>query len=239
MTIEMESAPSAQDGSEPTGQVGASGGQRPSGDAPNLQAVLERLNHVEKLAQSLQGDKDRGVKKALHDVDELRKSFGDVQAMMKKGLTEDEAFEQLEGRKAEDEFKRAVLEVRDLLKGGTSLSAQASGADKSGYIAQAVAEADLPADDPRVTDWMRNLPPEIREDADKLLAEAVRFKKKLASPPPNPSAVSPQGSPPPPAPDAKVIEAKIARLNKMYKNPSAYKAELPAMEKELEGYLPK
>lgn len=110
----------------------------------------------------------------------------------------------------------------------------AGNADRS-FIAQAVTEAELPADDPRVAEFLRGQ----YRDADHALAEAVRLKKKMASPPPNPSAVSPQGSPPPPAPDAKAIEAKMVQLNKMYKNPSAHKKEIPALEKELEAYLPK
>lgn len=95
----------------------------------------------------------------------------------------------------------------------------------------------LPADNPEVA-AMRV---KSYKSDDEAMLDAARFiARQNAKPvPSNADLPTPQSSPAPSSPDAKVIEGKMAQLNKMYKTPSKYAKELPALEKELEAYLPK
>ena len=146
----LESGDNLVEGEQPSSAT-SKGGSHDSSSANQTQDLIgERIKRIEKMVETMQSNKDKGVNKALNEVEELRKSFSEVQSLMKKGLSEDEAFETLESRKAESEFQRAIVEVRDLLKGGKSLSTQASGAQIEPSVAKVINEYNLDANDPEV-----------------------------------------------------------------------------------------
>lgn len=187
----------------------------------------ERIKRIEKMVETIQSDKDKGVNKALNGVDELRKSFSEVQSLMKKGLSEDEAFEQLEGRKADSEFKQAVLELRDALKGGKSLPVQANGAQAVPSVVEVLKQyPELDANDTDVVSKILSLtdPKEAEYQALKLI------RSRATQTTPSASAASPlSGTPPKPTNEAE----KIARLAELQKTPSKFKAEIAKLETEL------
>lgn len=184
------------------------GGEQPSSSNPNATPhnsssanqgqddFGERIKRIEKMVETMQSGKDKGVNKALSEVEELRKSFSEVQALMKrKNLTEDEAFEELEARKRDTEFQKAILEVRDALKGGKSLPVQANGAKVEPSVVEVLKQfPDLDANDPDVIAKVLS-----QSDPDKAELAASRLIRKRANPP-SASAASPvAGTPPPPA----------------------------------------
>ena len=180
---------------QPSSQNVSGGDKHNSNSASQPQDVLgERLTRIEKMLSSIQSGKDRAVDKTRTEVSELRKSLSDVQNLMKKGLSEDEAFEQLEGRKADNEFKQAVLELRDALKGGKSLPVQANGAKVEPSVIEVLNQFNLDANDPDVIANVLS-----QSDPDKAELAASRLARKRANPP-SASAASPvAGTPPPPA----------------------------------------
>jgi len=72
-----------------TGDDGVSG-------SGNQEVVLRRVEQLEGLVRSLQGDKDRGVKKALDEVSNLRDQLAQYEALRSKGLDPDAALDQME-----------------------------------------------------------------------------------------------------------------------------------------------
>jgi len=143
----LDSGQGPADGGQPSSQVAGNGDKRSSGSATPEQDVLgERLTRMEKMISSLQGDKDRSVKRVEGEVGELRKTFGELQSLIKGGLSEDEAFEKLEGKRADADFRDAVFEIRNALKNG-SFSARAGGAKEQPSV---IAQYGLDANDPEV-----------------------------------------------------------------------------------------
>jgi hypothetical protein len=110
--------------------------------------VAERIKRLEAMVETMQSNKDKGVNKALTEVGELRQTLGEVQKLIKKGYSEDEAFEAIEAKKADDEFRQAVLELSKSLKSG-SLPVQANGAQAKPSVID-VTELGLDANDPEV-----------------------------------------------------------------------------------------
>ena len=205
MTDELESGQPAVDSGEPTPQVAPKGDKQASHSASQPQEnVGERLARIEKMVSSLQSGKDRAVSQTLGEVDELRKAFGEVQALMKRGLSEDDAFDQLESRKADQEFRGAVLELRDALKGGKSPSAQAGGASEAANV---IAKAKLDPADPEVVRILR----EYGSDPVALALEAGKLSAR-ARPAPDLSAAPPmQAGAPPAQPDTEKLRADYTK----------------------------
>lgn len=73
-----------------------------SGDAQSLQATLDSLNkklgELDARTKSLQSDKDRGVQRTEREVNELKKKFAEVEKLKSRGLSDDDAFEEVELR---------------------------------------------------------------------------------------------------------------------------------------------
>ena len=194
MTDQNEDSGQFTGSGQPSAQNVSDGDKHNSNSASQPQELGERLNRIEKMLSSIQSGKDRAVDKTRSEVSELRKSLSEVQSLMKKGLSEDEAFEQLEGRKADNEFKQAVLELRDALKGGKSLPVQANGAKVEPSVIEVLNQFNLDANDPDVIANVLS-----QSDPDKAELAASRLARKRANPP-SASAASPvAGTPPPPA----------------------------------------
>lgn len=197
MTDQNEDSGQFTGSGQPSSQNVSDGDKHNSNSASQPQELGERLSRIEKMLSSIQSGKDRAVDKTRSEVSELRKSLGEVQSLMKKGLSEDEAFEQLEGRKADSEFKQAVLELRDALKGGKSLPVQANGAQAVPSVVDVLKQfPELDVNDPDVVSKVLTL-----TDAKEAELAIHRLVRQRSNPtPPSASASSPlQGTPPRPA----------------------------------------
>lgn len=212
---------------QPSSQNVSGGDKHNSNSASQPQDVLgERLTRIEKMLSSIQSGKDRAVDKTRSEVNDLRKSLSDVQSLMKKGLSEDEAFEQLEGRKADNEFKQAVLELRDALKGGKSLPVQANGAKVEPSVVEVLKQfPDLDANDPDVIANVLS-----QQDPDKAELAASRLIRKRASQPSPTAAGAIEGKPPAPAPDQAAL---VSELRSLQLNPTKNMKRMGEIEKIL------
>lgn len=86
---------------------GVSGG---SFDPKKLQEALttfsKRLEEIDSRTKSLQGDKDRGVNKTRKELEEVKKQLAEIEALKKRGLSEEEAIE-------EYDFRQTVRQLRE------------------------------------------------------------------------------------------------------------------------------
>jgi hypothetical protein len=230
MTDENEDSGQTLAGSEqPSSQKADAGVKQNSNSEQSKQVDLgERMERLEKMLSSFQSGKDRAIAGTKDELAELKVQFGEVQKLMKgKGLSEDEAFDELKNRKEDSQFRQAILEVRDLLKIGTSSSAQAGGVKIDPSVVDVLKQyPELDANDPDVVSKVLTLtdPKEAEYQALKLI------RSRLTQATPSPSAASPMsGTPPTPVNES----AKIARLAELQKLPSKNKAEIAKLEAEL------
>ena len=177
-TQTLDSGSQVVDGEQPNSQVAAENVKPGSSSGGQTQEIEERLKRIEKMVSSFQSGKDRGITKVQDENAELRKNLADLQALMKKGLSEDEAFEQLGNRKADDEFKQAILEVRDFLKGGKPVPAQAGGAFDPTEV---ITDLGLDPNDPVVRAAFDGKHLTL-EQAEATAARLVREKKRQPTP---------------------------------------------------------
>lgn len=86
---------------------GVSGG---SFDPKKLQEALttfsKRLEEIDSRTKSLQGDKDRGVNKTRKELEEVKRQIAEIEALKKRGLSEEEAIE-------EYDFRQTVRQLRE------------------------------------------------------------------------------------------------------------------------------
>mgnify|MGYP001612159682 CR=1 FL=1 len=204
-----DSGQAQEEDGQPSPTTPGAGDKHNSSSASQPQDALgERLTRIEKMLSSFQSGKDRAIDKTRSEVDELRKAFSDVQTLMKKGLSEEEAFDELEGRKVDSEFKQAVLELRDALKGGKSLPVQAGGAQAVPSVVEVLNSfKELDANDPDVVSKVLSL-----TDAKEAEFAALKLiRQRTAQKPPSPSAAATiAGKPSSPA--------NVETLTKKYQN---------------------
>lgn len=90
-------------------QGGDSGG---SFDPRELQKALDafkkQIEEIDARTKALQGDKDRGIKKTEREMDVLKRQIAELEMLKKRGLGEDEAFEELGFRQAVRDFKQSI-----------------------------------------------------------------------------------------------------------------------------------
>lgn len=184
----------------------------------------DRIKRIEGMVELMQSNKDKGVNKALSEVGEMRKTLSEVQQLMKKGLSEEEAFDSIEAKKSDNEFKSAVLELRDYLKSGNSLPVQAGGATEKANGVD-VSQYDLDPNDPDVVQKVLSLTDPKEAE---LAALKLAFNRQKQQP--SASAVSGVVSKPAPVQDE---SSKIARLTELQKTPSKHKTEIDKLTKEL------
>jgi hypothetical protein len=230
MTDEIKDSGQSEEGNEqPSSSSSSEGDKRSSGSAQSKQVDLgERMERLEKMLSSFQSGKDRAIAGTKDELAELKVQFGEVQKLMKnKGLSEDEAFDVLKAQKEDAEYRNALLEVRDLLKTGKSLPAQAG-------VVMA---------DPSVVEMLKNYPQLDANDPDvvakvlsignakdaELAALQMIYKRTTAQPPSPTAAGSLEGHPATP-PDQ---DALVARLSELQKNPTKNWKEIGELEKKL------
>lgn len=171
---------------QPSSPNAAGGDKRSSSSSQSKQVDLgERMERLEKMLSSFQSGKDRAIAGTKDEIAELREQFGTVTKLMKsKGLSEEEAFDVLKAQKEDAEYKQAILEVRELLKGGKSVPAQAGEAKIDPSVAEIVKQYELDANDPDVVAKVLTL-----TDPKEAEFQALRLLHKRSAPP-SPSAAS-------------------------------------------------
>ena len=192
-----------------------------------LQKTVESLEHrfgsMEAVLKGLQKDRDRASNRALEEVGDLRKAFGEVQTLMKRGMSEEEAFDALEGRKADQEFRSAVFELRDAFKGGTRPAAVAGSTEET---ARVFAEYGLSESDPAVTRLFALKGVELRA-----AAADLAFRQASTKPPSPSEARSVVGG----AATPRDTQSKIEELSKLQKSPSKNREAIKKLTAELDS----
>lgn len=227
MTDELDSDLTNGTPSTPSG--GSSSGQGDSGgsfDAKALQASFEaltkRLDEVDARSKALQGEKDRGIKKANDELNELKRRFAEIEKLKKSGMDEDAAFEELG-------FREEVRSVREQLSKLNPAQPQpaGNGAGKAVDAAEVIKKYELDGNDPEVI--AKILRGEFKSPEEMELA-ALRIAYGRAKPtPPSPSAIPPLvGSTP-----SGNSDETVRRLNELQKDPIRNKSEIAKLEKEL------
>ena len=222
--IQESNSPSGSAGS-PNQTTSQGQGVQPTSafDADQLLKQLEPL--IEKKVQSV---KDRRL-------GEFDKRLGDAETVLGrvKELIPADKFRELEKDLEFEELKRRVYGEQPQTGASVTGTQQTSAAVDTAKVFSLL---NLPENAETTALKART----YGSEAEAAVAALHYFEVQKSKPvPTDADRATPQASPPPTAPDAKAIEAKMGQLNKMYKNPSKYKNELPALEKELEAYLPK
>lgn len=230
MTDQNEDSGQELAGSEQPSSQSASGGVKLNSNSEQSKQVElgERMERLEKMLSSFQSGKDRAIAGTKDEIAELREQFGTVTKLMKsRGISEDEAFDVLKAQKEDAEYKSAILEVRELLRGGKSVPAQAGEAKIDPSVVEVLKQyPELDANDTDVVAKILSLtdPKEAEYQALKLI------RSRATQTPPSASASSPlTGTPPKPTNEAE----KIVRLAELQKTPSKFKAEIKKLEEEL------
>lgn len=157
------------------------------------QKVAEKLQPT--ISQTVQSVKDKRFAK----YDEALGRLGILDDLRAQGVTIPENVElkmrlaELEGKTAQPISGKVETAVAETV---------------SQTVSEIVKEAELDASDPRVVEWMRG----TYRNPDHMRAEGLALKRKLASPPPNPSAVSPQAAPIQPVNEAGMKAAYIKEV---------------------------
>lgn len=95
---QLNGGTSAQPNADGSQSAGVSGSSQQAQLQATLETLTRRLEEIDSRTKTLQGDKDRGVKKAMNEVEELKRKFAEVEKLKQRGLAEDDAFEELQLR---------------------------------------------------------------------------------------------------------------------------------------------
>lgn len=173
-------------GAEPTTPVTKEqSDQQTSADAAKLQSTLEtltkRVDEIDKSYRTMQGDKDRGVKRVERDLDDLKKLIGEYETFKTRGLEPDAAIEEVDFRQSIRELKQTLQD----LKGGslpvkTGTGTAGGGADDADRL---IEELGLSANDPEVVTALRGDSPTV--------AIARLAQRRASQPASHPAAAPP------------------------------------------------
>ena len=229
MTDDMDSDLTNGTPSTPTG--GSSEGKGDSGssfDAKALQASFEaltkRLDEVDARSKSLQGDKDRGIKKANDELNELKRRFAEIEKLKKSGMDDDAAFEELG-------FREEVRAVREQLSKLNPVQPQSAGNGEGKAVdaAEVIKKYELEANDPEVIERILRGNFKTPEDAE-LAALRIAYQRAKTNQP-SPSAAPPlTGS----VPRESDTPALIEKLAKLQKTPTQNRDEIKQLKAELD-----
>lgn len=206
------------------------GDSKGSADVAKLLSAFEsftkRLDEVDERTKALQGDKDRGVNKTRKEVEQLKQQIAEIEKFKKNGLSEDEAYDEVE-------FRRNLSDVKDTLRKLVEAQTPTAGNGKGEgeETAKVFSEKGLDLKDPRVA---LELSRKYGSPAEMELA-AYKLKEALASTPnPNPAqAASAKGGTGSAALSAQQIEELSGQRNELFKHKTANREELARIEKQL------
>lgn len=228
MTDELDSG--LTDGTPSTPNEGGSQGKSDSGgsfDANPLQAAFDalarRVDEVDARSKSLQGDKDRGVKKHDAEISDLKRRFAEIEKLKKSGLDDDAAFE-------EHGFREDVRAVRERLnKLDPARPEPVGNGARSAEAADVVKKYGLDAGDPEVIERVLR----VAQTAEQAELAALRIAYERTNRAPHSPAAAPAltGESAPSDPKdalAREYKQKIEALRQERPNPekiAALKAE--------------
>lgn len=224
---DMDSGLDIGTASSPNGA--GSGGKSDSGsslDAGKLQSAIEALTkqvaEVDSRTRALQGDKDRGVKKAEGEIDELRRKVAELEKLKKAGYDDDAAF-------AELSFREEVRAVKEGLSRNQPAPPDpaGNGTGKAVDLAKAIKEYGLDGNDPDVIAKVLNQSYGSQVEAE--LAAARLAFQRVTAPPPNPAASTATVG----TPVSNNSSDVVAKLTKLQKDPIRNRDEIKKLEKEL------
>ena len=224
--IQESNPPSGSTGS-PNPNASQGKGVQPTSafDADQLLKQLEPL--IEKKVQSV---KDRRF-------DEMDKRLGGTETVLErvKELIPAEKFNELKKDLEFEELKRRVYgEPAPTSAPVTGTQQETTAVD----TAKVVDELGLL--DPAHPETAALKARQFKSADEAKLAVVDLWARQKAKPAPSASDVpTPQASPAPLSLSVQQINDKIVQLNKLYKQPTRYKTEIAALEKELEPHLPK
>lgn len=208
---------------ENTNSAGSqTGDKQGSSDAKSLQSALEsltkRLDEVDARSKALQGDKDRGVKKANEEVERLKGKIAELEKYRKAGYDDDTAFEEIT-------FREDVRALREQIANLNKASAGNGAVD----AAKVVENLGLSATDP---DVVAEITARKWDNPDALELAARRLKDRKAT------SLQPSEAdrPTPPAggaPTPKNKDEIAARIVELSKNYTYNAAEIDRLDKQL------
>lgn len=222
------------DSGQPTSTPKETGGDSKSSSdsAAQLQATLEKLNsrleEVDKRTRTLQSDKDRGISKTQKEIEELKQKFAQIDNLKKRGLTEDEAFEELQLREAITQIRQQQLVANQGLSDEGTGTTNTLSVEKAKTLQQyGLSENDL--DVAAEFSSKEFYTPLELENA----ALRIAFKRTQKPAPDAAAATSPAGGGG--MGTGNPVQSDINRYEQLSKSPTANAAELKALKQKLDA----
>ena len=221
------------DGGSPNGgtptspNAGGSQGQSVSGSSGNAQTpqteIEKKLAYLETQYNALKSEKDRGVSRVEKRVDDFEKKFDEVQKLISRGYSRDEAFEQIQ-------LKETVESLKSQIQQGTSVQTGNAGNGNGSAVdrAKTLQQYGLSENDPDVAAELNG-----KAFASEIELENAALKiafKRANRPQPDASAAPvAQGAPVTVGSNAE----SVARLEKLQQDPIRNRKEIAEIEKAL------
>ena len=227
MTDQLDSDPTNGTGASPNAEGSqGQGGSESSFDAKALQTLLEaqskRLDEIDARSKALQSEKDRGVTKVQKQVDELKEKFAEVEKLKARGMSVDEAFEQIE-------LKDSINLIKEqLLSQSAQPSTAGNGAGAVADKAKVIAEYGLDGNDPEVIAELIS-----KNFNSPLEAENAALKLAYRRAKPTPSSVAASTAVVGSTPQIQNEGELVNRLAQLQKEPTKNRAAIKELEKKL------
>ena len=212
----------------PNPETSARQAQDNSSDAAKLQTAIDKLNQrldeVDTRARTVQGEKDKTLKRTSDEVNELRRKFAEIEKLKKSGLDDETAFEELSFR---DDVRNLRAEISKL----NPAQPQTPGKGESAAVdvAKVISDYQLDGNDPEVIAEVLS-----KKFASPLEAEnaalKLAYRRANPTPPTLGAAATLQGKPAAPSENEDAIYAQIADLSK---NRSLNRDKIAALKKRL------
>lgn len=163
-----------------TGQSGVSG-------SDDLEAVNRKVRELEGLVRQLQGDKDRGVQKALNEVTSMREQLNQYEKLRSKGLDVEAALDQMEIQQLLQERRTTRQSTGVPVQGGGGTPPQSATVDHTTLLSQ----LGLDPNAPEVLNVVRSTSDPVMREATFRAMAALRGS--TPKPAPNPAQQVPMG----------------------------------------------
>ena len=177
--------------------------QPSSTQAPSLEQIAQKLERLERMAQS---DKDRAVTKTNKRLDELQENLTRVEELLTHGLSLAQAVETAQ-------YEKDIEEIRNAYKSGSLPASRGNGTGKSEEVLKVITQYGL---DPNSAEGI-----ELLQTGDPDKAELAILRKRKAS---IGAAQTLVGEPPKPADNESLKREYIKQLQANRGNRNAIKA---------------